>query len=51
MKTITRRIPLLMMRTRSLHGPFFGRHVGNRKSKPLAKSTGNAYSAGVKVDP
>jgi hypothetical protein len=30
-----------MMRTRGLTGPFFGRHVGNRSSHPLAHSVGN----------
>jgi hypothetical protein len=33
--------PLLMMRTRGLTGPFFGRHYGNRASHPLASSIGN----------
>lgn len=38
------RRPLLMMRTRGLTGPFFGRHVGNRASHPLAHSAGNFIS-------
>ena len=33
-----------MMRTRGLTGPFFGRHVGNRASHPLAHSAGNFIS-------
>lgn len=49
MSHITRRTPLLMMRTRSLHGPFFGYHVGARKSRPLAHSSGAAFSAGIIV--
>ena len=44
------RRPLLMMRTRGLTGPFFGRHVGNRASHPLAHSAGNFYSVPI-VDP
>ena len=36
--------PLLLMRTRGLTGPFFGRHAGNRSSHPLAHSKGSYLS-------
>ena len=44
------RQPLLMMRTRGLSGPLFGKHMGNRASHPLAHSQGSAVSAGIVID-
>lgn len=38
-----------MMRGKSLLGPFIGRHVGSRKSKPLAHSVGNSITLGPEL--
>ena len=43
------RIPLLMMRTRGLCGPFFRKAFGSRSSHPLAHTQGNAISAATVV--
>ena len=43
------RKPLLMMRTKGLLSPFFGRYVGSRSSHPLAKSIGQAIGSGLVV--
>jgi hypothetical protein len=42
MKTV-KRIPLMMMRARSLHGPFFGKFAKSSKkvARKLAHSAGN----------